>query len=104
MNEEFLVEKSGIDNLDYLLDFTKWLGADSISSVTSNPLRGGVIVQSVEKNTSQLIDNGKTIEPNKAVTVWIYGGVPGAVARVRVTITTLAGRTKSVTLIVQVTS
>jgi len=102
--DEFYIEKNGIDNLDYVVNFTKWLGDDSISAVTTNPVRGGVIVQSASRNESQMIDNGKVIEPRKGAIVWIYGGVPGAVARIRVTISTALGRTKSVMLIVTITS
>lgn len=100
---EYIIEKGAVDVLDYIIDFTEWLGTDTITTVTSNPTRGGVIVQSVGRNTAEVIDNGNTIAPNKAVILWLYGGSPGSMAKVRVSASTTAGRVKSIMIVVKIT-
>jgi hypothetical protein len=102
--DEFLIEKNTVDDLDYLINFTRWLGDDTIASVSADVMKGTVTTHDIERNAEQLIDNGVTIDPFKAVKLWIAGGTHISSARVRVTIVTAQGRAKSVNLIVHVKS
>ena len=74
--------------LDYTLDFTEWLDADTLSTATwSAP---GVTVVSSSTTTT-------------TATVWISGGTAGKVYQVRCRVTTAGGRVDDRTFEVSVT-
>jgi hypothetical protein len=76
--------------LDYLIDWAAWLGADTIATstwVSSDPT---VLVVEIETNT-----------PTTA-TVWLSGGVDRERYTVTNTITTVGGRTDERTISVRI--
>lgn len=72
------------DVLDYSFDWTAWLAGDVVNSITI------------------LADPGITAESptftGTTTTVWISGGTQGSVATVTHRITTVAGRSKDLTM------
>lgn len=89
-----LVEKDPDDVLDYVLDYSNWLGEDTISTVT--PVASGVTVDAALINTGVLTidDNGftRTIGIGKAVVVWLSGGVDMTQGFVDLHVQTMGGR------------
>jgi len=69
--------------LDYKIDWSKWLGTDTISS------KSGSVTWSVPKGlTTQRTSNNQT-----SATIWLSGGSLGSTYHVRCKIVTTAGRT-----------
>lgn len=71
-------QKDPSENLDYQIDFTKWLGGDTIQS---------------QVVTADGVTKGAVSESGGVVTVWLSGGQAGTTGRVTVTVTTVGGRT-----------
>jgi hypothetical protein len=74
--------------LDYEIDWTAWLGADTIATSTWIPATG--ITEASSTNTTT------------TATVWLTGGTVGQTYLVTNRITTAAGRTDDRTIRVQV--
>jgi hypothetical protein len=72
--------KSPADVLDYIFDYSTWLGTDTIDT-SAWKVPSGITVNS----------NTKT---SNTTTVWIAGGQIGQDYKVENTITTIGGRTK----------
>lgn len=72
--------KSPSDILDYILDYSTWLGVDTIDTST----------WSVPSGVTKASDS-KTAD---TTTVWISGGAIGQEYKIQNTITTVGGRTK----------
>lgn len=74
--------------LSYELDFTDWLGSDTLSSVAwSAP---GLTVESFTNTTT-------------SATIWLSGGTPGRVYPVRCRVTTAGGGIDDRTFTIEVT-
>lgn len=69
------------DVLDYVIDYSVWLGADTIDTSTWNTPPG--LSEDSDSNTTT------------TTTVWLSEGQVGQVYRVTNTITTVGGRTKT---------
>jgi hypothetical protein len=76
------------DVLDYVFDWSTWLGADTIASDTVTVATG--LTKDSDSNTTT------------AVTVWLSGGTPGTSYKVTSKITTAAGRTKTASIVINV--
>lgn len=76
-------------NLDYMFDWTEWLGSDSIVSATVTASPG--------------ISIGTTVVTTTGILVWVSGGTTGISYSVTCEITTLATRIdeRSMTIPVQ---
>ena len=81
--------KDPADALDYLIDWTAWLGTDTISASTWTAPTG--ITKSAESNTTT------------RATVWVSGGTAGASYTLTNRIVTAGGRTaeRSIRITVQ---
>lgn len=73
--------------LDYLVDWTKWLGTDSID--TSDWILPAGITEDSSTNTTT------------TATIWLSGGTPGVSYSIVNRITTAAGRTDDRTIVVE---
>lgn len=82
------VTKDPQELLDYAVDWTDWLGADTISDVSWTVPTG--ITQNSTTNTT------------KTATIWLSGGTLGNVYRVVCRITTNAGRVAERTIALRI--
>lgn len=83
---EFAKDPSAV--LDYVWDWSAWLGADTISTHTVTAATGLTVTSATHTNT--------------AVTVWLSGGSAGTNYRVTCRIVTVGGRTDERTSTVRV--
>jgi hypothetical protein len=77
-------QKQPAEVLDYDVDFSDWLDADTISSVVATAATGLNVASSIFSNTT------------KIVKVWLNGGTTGNTYKVTVRVTTGVGRVKEV--------
>ncbi|MBI3146108.1 MAG: hypothetical protein HYZ18_12800, partial [Pseudogulbenkiania sp.] len=86
--------------LDYVLDFTLWLGGDTISTVTSSA--SGVTVDSAIVNSIALTvtENGfsRTVAVGNAVVLWLSGGTEATPGKVDLRIVTAGARQRDVSI------
>lgn len=80
----FIVKDPG-STLDYVIDWTNWLGSDTVSSVTYT-LDSGI-------STSTAIGGSATSTTDTTTTVNITGGTAGNIYNVKAEMTTTSGRT-----------
>lgn len=81
------------DTLDYDIDYTDWLGTDTLSSVACTADAGITITDPA----SALIWGA-----DKKVKVWASGGIDGTKYKITVTVTTAIGRIKQDEIYVRV--
>jgi hypothetical protein len=86
MSSIFLHDSEAV--LDYTVDWTDWIGADTISSVTWTVATG--LTKESQANTTT------------TATVWISGGTVGTDYSVECKITTAGGRTDERTITIRV--
>lgn len=85
------IKKRPDDQLDYDIDFIKWLSeGDTLLDASAESDGEALVVNSVEVF-------------GQVVKVWLSGGDAGASYKVDVTATTIQGRVKEVTFILRVT-
>ena len=75
--------------LDYILDWSEWLGADTISTASWEASPSGITVASTTTTTT-------------LAAVWLSGGVHGTDYDVRCRVVTAGGRTDDRTIRLQV--
>ena len=85
-------DKRPADDLDYLIDWTRWLEGDTIVSSTWTVPTG---ITSHDK----IINSG-----NQKTTVWLSGGTLGSSYVITNVIVTTVGRTKEITFTVTITN
>ena len=80
-----IVQKTPSDLLDYDIDFSEWItDSDTITTVVAEVIpSGGLTVASTSVSTP-------------IVKAWLSGGVSGESYEVKVTVSTLSGRVKTV--------
>ena len=78
------IEKDPGSTLDYTMDWTNWLGADTVDSVTYT-LDSGI-------TTSSAIGGSATSTTSTTTTVNITGGTAGNIYNVKAEMTTANGR------------
>lgn len=77
--------------LDYIVDLSKWLSGDTLSAVSYEV--SGATVTSCTVNVAPLsIEGYGTINVGTAVITWLQGGTTGVNGRLKLHVTTLAGR------------
>lgn len=83
----FVGAKDPDETLDYLWDWSAWLGADTISTSEFTVSPSGLVIES---------DNNS----DKTSVVWLSGGTAGLIYDVTNRITTVAGRTADRTALI----
>jgi hypothetical protein len=83
-----IFEKDADAVLDYLFDWSDWLGSDTISTITITADTGITVASSSNTTTN--------------ATVWLSGGTAGTIYRLACKIVTVAGRTDERTVGIKV--
>lgn len=74
--------------LDYCLDWSQWLGTDTLGTATCSA-ESGITISSTSKTTS-------------SATIWLAGGTDGTTYAVKNTVTTAGGRIDERTIAIEV--
>jgi len=83
------LQKRPNDQLDYEIDFEKWLNDDDkITSAVADVTKDGVATDELTVQSASVSESSPTL------TVWLSGGVDGVTYTVTVTVATTGGRIK----------